>query len=158
MSQSQKVLYRAVFEENVEQLSRVAGKRGDQATPSLMNVMMQLRKVCNHPWLVEGVEQQAIAKEAPDDSAALTQMLIAASGKLVLLDKLLTRLRSEGHRVLIFSQMVRMLDVLEDFLVAREMDFARIDGSITGRRRQAAIDRFTSTDSCFAFLLSTKVI
>ena len=51
---------------------------------------------------------------------------------------------------------VRMLDVLEDFLVAREMDFTRIDGGITGRRRQAAIDRFTSTESCFAFLVSKK--
>ena len=51
---------------------------------------------------------------------------------------------------------VRMLDVLEDSLVAREMDFTRIDGGITGRRRQAAIDRFTSTESCFAFLVSKK--
>ena len=155
MSQSQKVLYRAVFEANVEQLSRVAGRRGNQPVPSLMNVMMQLRKVCNHPWLVDGVEETAVRDDA-GDQIAINAKLIAASGKLVLLDKLLTRLRSEGHRVLIFSQMVRMLDVLEDFLAARSMEFTRIDGNITGRKRQQAIDRFTDNDSCFAFLLSTK--
>lgn len=58
------------------------------------------------------------------------QTLIRGSGKLVLLDKLLVRLRETGHRVLIFSQMVRMLDILAEYLQLRHFTFQRLDGSI----------------------------
>jgi chromodomain-helicase-DNA-binding protein 1 len=50
------------------------------------------------------------------------------SGKVVLLDKLLTRLKAEGHRVLIFSQMVRLLDILSDYMSARGYIYQRLDG------------------------------
>lgn len=82
-----------------------------------------------------------------------------ASGKLVLLDKLLPRLKEKGHRILLFSQFKIMLDILEDYLDARQYKFERIDGSITGHLRQAAIDRFqdpNSKDPPFVMLLSTR--
>jgi hypothetical protein len=66
-------------------------------------------------------------------------LAVVPSGKLVLLDKLLPKLQSEGHRVLIFSQMVRMLDLLEDYCRVRGFTFERLDGSIRGAQRQNAI-------------------
>lgn len=80
-----------------------------------------------------------------------------SSGKLILLDKLLDKLGRNGHRVLIFSQMVRMLDILEDYLNYRKLEFERLDGGITGADRQAAIDRFSKPEStAFIMLLSTR--
>lgn len=78
--------------------------------------------------------------------------LIKSSGKLVLLSKMLAKLKEQGHRVLIFSQMTRMLDILEDFLESESYKYERIDGSITGQLRQDAIDRFNSNN--FSLLLS----
>lgn len=80
-----------------------------------------------------------------------------ASGKLVILHKMLRKLKDEGHRVLIFSQMTQMLDILEDFLEAEGYKYERIDGSITGSIRQEAIDRFNAPGAQqFVFLLSTR--
>ena len=81
-----------------------------------------------------------------------------------LLDKLLPRLKAGGHRVLIFSQMTRVLDVLEDYSRSRGHSYERLDGGVTGRARQAAIDRFCGSedgsgdeaDVAFLFLLSTR--
>lgn len=76
---------------------------------------------------------------------------------MVLLDKLLPKLKANGHRVLIFSQMVKMLDILEDYLIRKQYPFERIDGRIRGNLRQAAIDRYCRPDSDrFVFLLCTK--
>ncbi|PSN41757.1 hypothetical protein C0J52_08864 [Blattella germanica] len=92
-----------------------------------------------------------------DDPDGYYQALIHSSGKMVLIDKLLPKLKAGGHRVLIFSQMVRCLDILEDYLVYRKYPFERIDGRIRGNLRQAAIDRFSKPDSDrFVFLLCTK--
>lgn len=83
--------------------------------------------------------------------------MIHASGKLVLVDKLLKKLREGGHKVLIFSQMTRCLDILSDYLRWRNYPHERIDGAIRGEDRQAAIDRFCNPNSdSFVFLLCTK--
>ena len=68
--------------------------------------------------------------------------LIKACGKLELMSKMLRMLYKDKHRVLIFSQMTKMLDILEDFLEAEGYKYERIDGGITGPTRQEAIDRF----------------
>ena len=73
----------------------------------------QLRKCCNHPFLIDGVED--LAQGASSD-------LIRSCGKLHLLHKLLVRLKETGHRVLVFSQMVRMLDILSDYLKSQVCD------------------------------------
>jgi SNF2 family DNA or RNA helicase len=105
---------------------------------SLLNIAMQLRKVCLHPYLLEGVE----ATEAKDcrGAASVMERLVQMSGKFVLLDKLLPKLQAEGHRVLIFSQMVRLLDILQDYMAFRKYKFERIDGLSKAADRQAAID------------------
>ena len=83
--------------------------------------------------------------------------MVQASGKLVLVDKLLPKLKAGGHKVLIFSQMIRVLDILEDYLVQMRLTYERLDGRIRGEMRQEAIDRFCKPDSDrFAFLLCTR--
>jgi SNF2 family DNA or RNA helicase len=84
--------------------------------------MMELRKVCNHPFLIKSAEEQIISEfktTHPDKSEEELQCLslIQSSGKMVLIDKLLPKLQQDGHKVLIFSQMVRVLDLLEEYLV-----------------------------------------
>lgn len=131
-----------------------------------MNVAMELRKCCNHPFLIKGVEEQESIRiqqqhksTASDEEMTrqIMELLVTSSGKLVLLDKLLPRLKENGHRVLIFSQFKIMLDILQDYLRLRSYHCERIDGNITGNDRQAAIDRFCAPNSAaFIMLLSTR--
>ena len=152
MTLQQKKTYRAVLEGNRELLTAGAT---NAAMPSLVNLQMELRKACNHPFLIKGVEESLLAGPLADQTPL--DQLLKASGKMVLLDKLLPKLKSEGHRVLLFSQMVRMLDVLSDYLRERRYSHERLDGTIRGDLRQAAIDRFCKPGSdTFAFLLSTR--
>ena len=153
----QKRYYRAIFERNFSSLN-MGGKSTN--VPSLLNVMMQLRKCCNHPYLLKGVEENILlqqSKEEEKEKLEAQSLMIKASGKLVLIDKLLPKLKASGHKVLIFSQMVRMLDILEDYLIYRQYQYERIDGSKKGTDRQAAIDRFSVKNSDkFVFLLCTR--
>lgn len=129
---------------------------------NLNNISMELRKVCNHPYLIAGAEdailiekmQQIGMKEKTNEFELET--LIRTSGKLILVDKLLAHLKAEGHRVLIFSQMTKMLDLIQDMLAYREYKYRRIDGTIRGKDRQASIDDFQEQDDIFVFLLCTR--
>ena len=109
---------------------------------------------CNHPFLLEGAEESMTPTHAIEDT--VYNNLINASGKFLLLDKLLSKFKKEKNRVLIFSQMSRVLDIMEDYLNYRNHSYERLDGSVTGIERQEAIDRFTNDDSVFAFILTTK--
>ena len=120
---------------------------------SFINIVMELKKCCNHPFLVRTEEEQDVARGREE---RLTQ-LVKASGKLMLLDKLLVRLKDTGHRVLIFSQMVRMLDILAEYLTLRSWSFQRLDGTTRGDQRKQAMDHFNAKKSVdFCFLLSTR--
>ena len=148
----QKMNYKAVVENNRAFLSTGKGKA---LAPSLNNIMMLLRKVCNHPYLLQGAEERALSPLMTWQERA--EQLIKSSSKLILLDKLLKKLREHGHKVLIFSQMTKMLDVLEDYLRYRGYNYERIDGGIGGQKRQQGIDRFQDLRfDRFVFLLSTK--
>ncbi|XP_018115294.1 chromodomain-helicase-DNA-binding protein 8 isoform X1 [Xenopus laevis] len=154
----QKKYYRAILEKNFSFLTKGASQSN---TPNLLNTMMELRKCCNHPYLITGAEEKIMSdfREAtpvvPLDFHL--QAMVRSSGKLVLIDKLLPKLRAGGHKVLIFSQMVRCLDILEDYLIQRRYLYERIDGRVRGNMRQAAIDRFSRPDSDrFVFLLCTR--
>ncbi|KAG7326696.1 hypothetical protein KOW79_010097 [Hemibagrus wyckioides] len=154
----QKKYYRAILEKNFTFLAKGANQHN---MPNLINTMMELRKCCNHPYLITGAEEKILDSfrkthnpEAPDFQL---QAMIQAAGKLVLIDKLLPKLIAGGHKVLVFSQMVRCLDILEDYLIQRRYTYERIDGRVRGNLRQAAIDRFCKVDSDrFVFLLCTR--
>lgn len=116
----QKKYYRAILERSFDNL--VQGSKSRSALPSLLNIMMQLRKCCNHPYLLRGVEETEIGVPIDENKPghnSSTAALIESSGKLVLIDKLLPRLKEEGHKILIFSQMVRVIDILQEYLAAR---------------------------------------
>ena len=96
-------------------------------------------------------------KDARQHEKLILEAMVQASGKLVLVDKLLPKLKAGGHKVLIFSQMIRVLDILEDYLIQMRFAYERIDGRIRGELRQEAIDRYSKPDSDrFAFLLCTR--
>ena len=84
-------------------------------------------------------------------------ILVYNAGKMIMLDKILTRMKKQGSRVLIFSQMSRVLDILEDYCVFREHKYCRIDGSTAHEDRIAAIDDYNKPGSeKFIFLLTTR--
>ncbi|RZC42901.1 chromodomain-helicase-DNA-binding protein Mi-2 -like protein [Asbolus verrucosus] len=150
LSPMQKKYYKYILTRNFEALN----PKGGGQSVSLLNIMMDLKKCCNHPYLFP-----VAAEEAPigPNGGYDIQSLVKASGKLVLLSKMLRILREQGHRVLIFSQMTKMLDILEDFLEGEGYKYERIDGAITGTLRQEAIDRFNAPGAQqFVFLLSTR--
>ncbi|XP_040513149.1 LOW QUALITY PROTEIN: chromodomain-helicase-DNA-binding protein 3-like, partial [Gallus gallus] len=150
LSPMQKKYYKYILTRNFEALNSRGG--GNQV--SLLNIMMDLKKCCNHPYLfpVAAMESPKLPSGAYEGGA-----LIKASGKLLLLQKMLRKLKEQNHRVLIFSQMTKMLDLLEDFLDYEGYKYERIDGGITGALRQEAIDRFNAPGAQqFCFLLSTR--
>ncbi|XP_073424854.1 chromodomain-helicase-DNA-binding protein 2 isoform X4 [Dendrobates tinctorius] len=144
----QKQYYKWILTRNYKALSK--GTRG--STSGFLNIVMELKKCCNHCFLIKFPEDTE--KETKLEGL---QSLIRSSGKLILLDKLLTRLRERGNRVLIFSQMVRMLDILAEYLTIKHYPFQRLDGSIKGELRKQALDHFNAEGSeDFCFLLSTR--
>uniref|UniRef100_A0A672HFW7 Uncharacterized protein n=1 Tax=Salarias fasciatus TaxID=181472 RepID=A0A672HFW7_SALFA len=150
LSPMQKKYYKFILTRNFEALNTRGG--GNQV--SLLNVVMDLKKCCNHPYLFP-----AAATEAPKLPNGMYEgnSLTKASGKLMLLQKMMRKLKEGGHRVLVFSQMTKMLDLLEDFLENEGYKYERIDGGVTGNMRQEAIDRFNAPGAQqFAFLLSTR--
>ncbi|CAB4062385.1 CHD4 [Lepeophtheirus salmonis] len=149
LSNMQKKYYKNILTHNFEALRARSGVQ-----TSLLNVMMELKKVANHPYLLA-----AAAEEAPLSVSGLFEVkaMTQACGKLVLLSKMLRKLKETGHRVLIFSQMTKMLDLLEDFMEGEGYKYERIDGGVTGTLRQDAIDRFNYPNAeQFVFLLSTR--
>ncbi|XP_045070793.1 chromodomain-helicase-DNA-binding protein 3-like isoform X3 [Coregonus clupeaformis] len=149
LSPMQKKYYKLILTKNFEALN---SRGGNQV--SLLNIMMDLKKCANHPYLfpVASMEARKTASGAYEGTD-----LTKASGKLTLLQKMMRKLKDQGHRVLVFSQMTKMLDLLEDFLDFEGYKYERIDGGITGALRQEAIDRFNAPGAPqFCFLLSTR--
>eukprot|EP00978_Attheya_sp_CCMP212_P016788 scaffold44276_cov43-Attheya_sp.AAC.3 len=164
----QKQYYRAIFEHNHSFLSMGSTRA---TAPKLMNIQMELRKCCNHPFLLDGIEARETEKQLKEltESGAFEgktheeqqlmlneQGYIQTSGKMVLLDKLLPKLRQEGHKVLVFSQMVKMLDLISEYCDFKGFRHERLDGRVRGNERQKAIDRFETEPDSFMFLLSTR--
>ena len=110
--------YRAIYERNLGFLSTAATAGGAAHGPSLMNIVMELRKCCNHPFLIEGAEFQILSSAGGGAAGrgAVGQQLVDSAGKMVLVHKLLPKLRKQGRKVLIFSQMTMVLNILEDYL------------------------------------------
>lgn len=147
MSEMQVKWYQKILEKDIDAVNGAAGKR--ESKTRLLNIVMQLRKCCNHPYLFEGAE--------PGPPYTTDEHLVYNSGKMVILDKILSRMQKQGSRVLIFSQMSRVLDILEDYCVFRDYNYCRIDGTTAHEDRIAAIDDYNKPDSeKFVFLLTTR--
>ncbi|CAG9796556.1 unnamed protein product [Diatraea saccharalis] len=150
MTSIQKQYYKWILTKNYSALRK--GVKGSINT--FINIVIELKKCCNHALLTKPEDFESRASLATTDAV---EKLLRGSGKLLLLDKLLCRLKETGHRVLIFSQMVRMLDILAEYLQRRHFPFQRLDGSIKGELRKQALDHFNAEGSQdFCFLLSTR--
>lgn len=151
LSKSQRNLYRQALENNASQSNGFSF--------STNNVKMQLRKICNHPYLLQDVKRSidSLIDETEKFPDGLKQ-LIHCCGKMLFVDKLLTTLRQDkSNKVLIFSQMTQILDLFQDYCTLRDYKYERIDGQVKGNKRQQAMDRFNDPKyDTFIFLLCTK--
>ncbi|EAL17685.1 hypothetical protein CNBL2000 [Cryptococcus deneoformans B-3501A] len=147
MTEMQRKWYKSLLEKDIDAVNGMTGKK--EGKTRLLNIVMQLRKCCNHPYLFDGAE--------PGPPFTTDQHLVDNAGKMVILDKLLKSMKAKGSRVLIFSQMSRMLDILEDYCQFRGHQYCRIDGSTAHEDRIAAIDEYNAPESeKFVFLLTTR--
>lgn len=147
MTEMQIDWYKKLLEKDIDAVNGVVGKR--EGKTRLLNIVMQLRKCCNHPYLFDGAE--------PGPPFTTDEHLVFNSGKMIILDKMLKKFKASGSRVLIFSQMSRVLDILEDYCFLREYEYCRIDGSTSHEDRIEAIDDYNAPDSNkFIFLLTTR--
>ncbi|TDH69322.1 hypothetical protein CCR75_002567 [Bremia lactucae] len=145
LSEMQREWYMRVLHRDATHLNAIGGS--DRVR--LLNILMQLRKVCNHPYLFEGAEPGPPYQEGPH--------LWENCGKMTLLHKLLPKLRAQGSRVLIFCQMTSMMDILEDYMRYFSHDYCRLDGSTKGEDRDSMMEEFNTPGSTkFCFLLSTR--
>jgi SWI/SNF-related matrix-associated actin-dependent regulator of chromatin subfamily A member 5 len=147
MSDMQVQWYKKILEKDIDAVNGGAGNK--ESKTRLLNIVMQLRKCCNHPYLFEGAE--------PGPPYTTDEHLVTNAAKMVMLDKLLKRMKAQGSRVLIFSQMSRVLDIMEDYSVMRDYKYCRIDGSTAHEDRIQAIDDYNKEGSeKFLFLLTTR--
>ncbi|XP_060688494.1 probable global transcription activator SNF2L1 isoform X1 [Hemiscyllium ocellatum] len=145
LSKMQREWYTKILMKDIDILNS-AGKMDKMR---LLNILMQLRKCCNHPYLFDGAE--------PGPPYTTDTHLVYNCGKMVVLDKLLPKLREQSSRVLIFSQMTRLMDILEDYCMWRGYDYCRLDGQTPHEERERAIDSFNAFNSSkFIFMLSTR--
>lgn len=121
-----------------------------QINLKLQNILMLLKRCCNHPYLVEYPLDPATGEFKIDEQ------LVQSSGKFLILDRLLPALRKRGHKVLIFSQMTSILDILMDYCFLRGFQYSRLDGSMSYADREENMARFSKDPEVFVFLLSTR--
>ena len=142
-------LYRQLVNHNRLMVSD--GKGGKTGLRGLSNMLMQLRKLCNHPFVFEEVEDQVNPHRASND------LLWRTAGKFELLDRILPKFRATGHRVLMFFQMTQIMNIMEDFMRLRQFSYLRLDGSTKSDGRAGLLKEFNREDSPhFVFLLSTR--
>ncbi|PWY70223.1 chromatin structure-remodeling complex subunit snf2 [Aspergillus heteromorphus CBS 117.55] len=142
-------LYRQLVTHNKMAVSD--GKGGKTGMRGLSNMLMQLRKLCNHPFVFEPVEDQMNPGRGTND------LLWRTAGKFELLDRILPKFRATGHRVLMFFQMTQIMNIMEDFLRLRGLKYLRLDGSTKSDDRSDLLKMFNAENSdYFCFLLSTR--
>jgi superfamily II DNA or RNA helicase len=136
---------RIVYKQIKEQGAVVTRSKGGNSARGLSNILMQLRKIVNHPYLFTMEDFE------------LGDAMIRASGKFELLDRLLPKLKACGHRVLLFTQFTSVLDLLEHYLRYRSHHFLRLDGNTSADFREQRMYQFNAPDSpYFIFILSTR--
>lgn len=139
--------WQKAYYQQVTEIGRVGLESGTGKSKALQNLTMQLRKCCNHPYLFMARNYNMWQKE----------QIVRASGKFELLDRLLPKLLRSGHRVLLFSTMTKLMDILEVYLQLYDMKYLRLDGSTKTEERGTLVREFNAPDSpYFMFLLSTR--
>lgn len=154
MSALQRIIYHHMKTNGVMLTEDKNGKNGSKA---LMNTIMQLRKICNHPFIFQDIEEKLAAHLGYTNSIINGPEIYRSSGKFELLDRILPKLKQTGHRVLMFCQMTSLMTVMEDYLVYRNFKYLRLDGGTKAEERGDLLKIFNNPESdYFLFLLSTR--
>ena len=142
-------LYKQLGTHNRILVNDASGKKTGMR--GLSNMLMQLRKLCNHPFVFEEVETQM------SPGSSVNDLIWRTAGKFELLDRILPKFQATGHRVLMFFQMTAIMDIMEDYMRYKGIQFMRLDGSTKADDRSELLKEFNAPDSpYFCFLLSTR--
>lgn len=140
-----------LYDQMLEHKTLLVGESAKTGLRGLNNRIMQLRKICNHPFVFDEVENMVNPSRTNND------YLWRVAGKFELLDRVLPKFKATGHRVLMFFQMTQVMNIMEDFLRFRGMKYLRLDGATKADDRTQLLTVFNAPDSpYFAFLLSTR--
>jgi SWI/SNF-related matrix-associated actin-dependent regulator of chromatin subfamily A protein 2/4 len=158
MSGLQKVLYKHMQSKGVLLTDgSEKGTKGKGGAKALMNTIVQLRKLCNHPFMFQNIEEKYCDHVGISGGVISGPDLYRASGKFELLDRILPKLKSTGHRVLLFCQMTQLMTIMEDYLTWRGFGYLRLDGTTKAEDRGDLLKKFNAKNSdYFLFLLSTR--
>lgn len=158
MSAIQRLLYRHMQTKGVLLTDgSEKDKKGKGGAKTLMNSIMQLRKICNHPFMFQNIEEACAEHMQLGNPIISGPDLYRASGKFELLDRILPKLRKTGHRILLFCQMTTLMTIMEDYLGYRGHPYLRLDGTTKAEDRGHLLELFNDPDSpYFLFLLSTR--
>ncbi|XP_015906861.2 probable global transcription activator SNF2L2 [Parasteatoda tepidariorum] len=158
MSALQRLLYRHMQTKGVLLTDgSEKDKKGKGGARTLMNSIMQLRKICNHPFMFQNIEEAYAEHLGLNTTVVQGPNLYRASGKFELLDRILPKLQKTGHRILLFCQMTTLMTIMEDYLNYRAYPYLRLDGTTKAEDRGHLLELFNGPDSpYFLFLLSTR--
>uniref|UniRef100_A0A8C6L672 SWI/SNF related BAF chromatin remodeling complex subunit ATPase 2 n=1 Tax=Nothobranchius furzeri TaxID=105023 RepID=A0A8C6L672_NOTFU len=165
MSAIQKVLYRHMQKgilltdgsEKDKKVNIEASPPGKGGAKTLMNTIMQLKKICNHPYMFQHIEESFAEHLGYPNGIISGPDLYRASGKFELLDRILPKLQATSHRVLLFCQMTSLMTIMEDYFGYRNFQYLRLDGTTKSEDRAALLKKFNEEGSqYFVFLLSTR--
>merc|ERR1712106_575964 len=157
MSGLQRALYTHMQEKGVmlTDAPKKEGKGG--GAKALMNTIMQLRKLCNHPFMFQHIEESYARHIGMHTDTVVGPDLYRSSGKVELLDRIFPKIKRSGHRILLFCQMTQLMTILEDYLNWKAYKYLRLDGTTKSDERGEMLGQFNSPDSdYFIFLLSTR--
>merc|ERR1712142_1456828 len=157
MSGLQKALYTHMQEKGIMLTDNPKKEGKSTGAKALMNTIMQLRKLCNHPFMFQHIEEAYARHVGMPTNTVIGPDVFRASGKFELLDRIFPKMRASGHRILLFCQMTQLMTILEDFMAWRGYKYLRLDGTTKAEERGEMLREFNSPDSdYFIFMLSTR--
>ena len=146
MSEWQKIVYQQIKEQGLLAEDPSTGRLGKKA---LMNTMMQLRKICNHPYLFIDYNNEMLEN--------VSDWIYKSSGKFEFLDRIIPKLLYFKHKILIFSQMTQLLNILERYFIFKGLKCLRLDGATKAEERGRQIGLFSDNSNDYMiFILSTR--
>lgn len=158
MSALQRIVYRHMQNKGVLLTDgSEKDKKGKGGTRTLMNSIMQLRKICNHPFMFQHIEEAFAEHMGVSGGIVSGPDVYRSSGKFELLDRILPKLKQTGHRILLFCQMTSLMTIMEDYFTWRGFKYLRLDGTTKADDRGDLLKVFNSHESdVFIFMLSTR--
>merc|ERR1719483_775863 len=158
MSGLQRALYTHMQEKGIMLTDAEAkGGKKNSGAKALMNTIMQLRKLCNHPFMFQHIEEAFARHLGMHTNVVQGPDIFRASGKFELLDRIFPKMHRTGHRILLFCQMTQLMTILEDYLSWRGYKYLRLDGTTKSEERGEMLAQFNAKGSeYFIFLLSTR--